>query len=374
MLQDRIRLAVLVAICLLPPSAVLANSAAPWMPGAAVGEPMGALQQVAIVSEDLVIDMLPLAREDGMVNVQATYLLRNLGPALEIELVFVAPAIENGVVVLGGQTVESDLLERQVVPEQWRPPAESPSLEGGEQGYRIEYLGFRYNDERHADLLKFHVNLSPGEQELSVSYDMHPPTIDVIGPYRTYQVGYVLSPARSWQSFGTLRLEIKAPEDWDLAVSVPVERSGDHALGVFEGLPADVLAISAHPPVGSVSVFAASATPILGLLLAAVFAVLLGRAPAHRVRQAGLLKKIGIGLAAGSVTAVVTVVLAIVSEFAGLSFLEAQHLAGSYSYSRTIGMTFLSIPGAFICFWLAVGSFFYFARKIQRVSGDSGQK
>lgn len=268
-------LAVTSALIVLLPSAALANMAPPVAPGDAVGEPAGELGQIHIVRETLEIDLRPLV-DAAPVDVTATYQLRNEGDARFIELVFVAAGLgdeAHGVWLDGRpvayQTEQVNAFEPPAdIP--WRPPADTPGLAGGTISYSARYEG----------LLRFTLELPPGEHEIRVSYPAQATAFSGDSPARYWQLGYVLSPARQWASFGTLDVLVRIPDGWSFASSPSLERSGSEARGSFNGVPADSIGITAQ--VGFVE-SEAIVLPLIGtgaaagIVLAALLGVLFGR-------------------------------------------------------------------------------------------------
>ena len=85
------------------------------------------------------------------------------------------------------------------------------------------------------------------------------------GPVRYWQLGYVLSPARQWASFGTLDVSVQLPSGWSFASSPGLARSGDEARGSFQGVPADSLGMTAQFPY---TVAPAISLPLIGIVIA----------------------------------------------------------------------------------------------------------
>lgn len=100
----------------------------------------------------------------------------------------------------------------------------------------------------------------------------------------TWQVGYVLAPARRWASFGTLNVLAQLPPDWLFASDPPLQRTGDEARGTFTGVPADSVALTAPYPFRSTGPLdrapfwvTVAAVAVLGLLIAFAGGTLAGR-------------------------------------------------------------------------------------------------
>ena len=278
-LRGLVALAAATVVVALPLGAA-ANMADPTVRGEPLGEPSGDLAGLHIESEDLQLDLRPLA-DAGPVNVQATYRVRNDGAARAVDLVFVATALADagasGVWLdgapipferdsaVGGPNPPAD------VP--WAPTQTTPGFDGRSISYAVSYNG----------TLRFTLNLAPGPHEIRVEY-----SADAAGNRgdvaRLWQVGYVLAPARRWASFGTLNVLVHLPPDWLFASDPPLQRTDGEARGTFTGVPADSLALTTQFPVQTVGPMDKLATWLalgiaaaLGIVLAAFFGSILGR-------------------------------------------------------------------------------------------------
>ena len=227
--------------------------------GDVVREPFGPLKSVRIERETLLIDLRPL-KELRPAVVEATYKVRNDGEAREIELVFVAdglsaeggwvwrgatwvrdggakPIAEPGV-WLDGQKVEGARGETtESLPDDFRPPAETPALRPGQKGltYKTEGEG----------ALAFRVTLAPGQHTFVVRYAARPAAFsDTSTPEINWQLGYVLAPARRWESFGGLDAKVLLPEGWRAASEPAMRREGDALVNSWDALPSDSLALT----------------------------------------------------------------------------------------------------------------------------------
>jgi hypothetical protein len=127
-------------------------------------------------------------------------------------------------------------------PESWRPPPESPGLKGEETYY--VFRGYT----REPDLVALSLELLPGPSTLRVRYSAHAcgtaerPTV-------TWQLPYVLAPAREWGGFGQLDVVVHLPSAWEARSTPALERDGDTLRGSFDGVPADALLIATGAPV-----------------------------------------------------------------------------------------------------------------------------
>lgn len=217
-------------------------------------EPLGGLEAVAITRERLAIDLRPLALTQPA-GVEATYHLYNSGAARRLDLLFVAGSDEvaDFEVRLGERLLESrpvprdELLRRwNEMPASWKPPREMPGIDQP----TTYYTPIRAPHEGIA-LLAFAVNLPSGPSTLQVRYRTRiAGSAEGSYPTTTWQLPYVMAPARAWGSFGDLEVVVHLPDGWHHACAPPLEREGDVLRGSFKGLPADTLVVATRMPVG----------------------------------------------------------------------------------------------------------------------------
>jgi hypothetical protein len=234
-------------------SLVLAPAAwanfAPRFSGDATSEPWG-LKSVAIVQERLTIDLRPL-RDANLVGVEVKYDLRNAGTSKVLDLLFISGqvGVTDFEARLNGQPLRIRVLSSaeaqrlwEQAPPSWRPPKEAPGIEK-EKTYYV------FNTWRTPpDLVAFSVELRPGSSTLYVRYRTRAcgaaerPTV-------TWQLPYVLAPAREWGTFGRLEVTLHLPSGWEARSTPPLEREGDTLRGSFDELPADALLLATGPRV-----------------------------------------------------------------------------------------------------------------------------
>jgi uncharacterized iron-regulated membrane protein len=65
------------------------------------------------------------------------------------------------------------------------------------------------------------------------------------------QFAYILAPARSWAGFGGLDVTVHVPDDWSVASRPALQREGALLNGSFNDVPADAIALTLRPPVGT---------------------------------------------------------------------------------------------------------------------------
>ncbi len=231
------------------PVVAWADAASPWIPGEVIGEPTGAVAHVAITHEDLAFDLRPLAAtnlEPQPVHVSATYQLHNEASSTAAPLVFLADrALPGGAafrVTFDDSPLAATATELRQVPDVWKPPGSTPSLDGRS---RLRY------DSRPGVAFSFTAVIPAGAHHLSVSYNALPGQWGAYGDNlgtAIWQIGYVLAPARQWASFGDLEVQVQLPSGWRARAIPELTRVGDRMVGQFAGLPQDTLAISAAYP------------------------------------------------------------------------------------------------------------------------------
>jgi hypothetical protein len=227
-------LAAFVAVAMLPANAA-ANMGDPSRPGDVLGEPAGALSELHVEHESLLIDLRPL-EQGAPAMVEATYRIRNDGAPRTVDLLFVAAAREGGASVsVDGQPVEVGTGDGGIRAS-WSPPQTTPALDTSEP--------LRYVADEPGNL-RFALPLSPGQHDVIVRYGARAGSYSgSSSPARYWQLGYVLAPARDWPTFGTLDVVVQLPAGWLAASEPALERSGDELRGSFVGVPADTLAIT----------------------------------------------------------------------------------------------------------------------------------
>jgi len=218
----------------------------------AVAEPAPAeeLDGIVVEHETLAIDLRPVA--DGRpAVVDVRYRLRNDGTPLSLPLIFVSPDMQAGRVKLDGADVSVDVVPcDDEASYRWRPPDKAPAIGGGFHAFH--WLSGRWCQERERGAyagLRFRADVPSGSHDLTVTYRVDPRLADTGEIWPERQIGYILSPARSWRSFGTLEVRIDVPRGWDAATAPLLSRAGDVLNGRFQGLPADALMIVVRAPI-----------------------------------------------------------------------------------------------------------------------------
>ena len=201
----------------------IANMASPFVAGDMLTEPWADVSTLDILHEDLVFDLRPLAEREPA-QITATYQINNPGAATAIELLFVAPGLATGQVMLNDQqTIAATRIGVPEIPAEWN--IDGPQSVNG---------------------LQFQVPLSPGEQAITVQYTGQPDSDDR-DIYRVYDLTYWLSPARQWHSFGTLTVDVFAPAGWqaEFEPDLPL-LAQQHWQATFTELPADQLTLTTY--------------------------------------------------------------------------------------------------------------------------------
>lgn len=225
-----------------------ANMAAPIQPGTIVGEPMAALRGLAIEREKLDIDLRALDTEMpsdgdtppafGTVLVSTVYNVRNDSAARTITLEFVAEAIDTAhwSVFVDGRRIASTYRTASALPRSYAAPLTTPGIDGGQ----IEYEG------RVPGVIRFDAPLESGRHTIRVEYIARATRHVVDHPLVHWQIGYILAPARQWQSFGGIDMTVTLPPRWGVATNPSLERHNDVLTGHFDGIPADAISITAR--------------------------------------------------------------------------------------------------------------------------------
>jgi hypothetical protein len=222
----------------------LADAASPWSPGDPVGVPSGAVQDVFIEHEDLSMDLsgLNASSPNGrpMATIGATYTLRNDGVAKGIDLIFITASrdVRSVEVVLDGAAIPAKVGPLGPVPPSWMPPRGMPNLRGGPD--------LPYNVTNAAGLA-FHIDLGAGRHTMRTRYQARPTVLSGNRDYNepvSWQLAFVLSPARQWKGFGDLDISVIVPPGWLVAVRPSLSRSGDVLSGHFDGIPADAIGVA----------------------------------------------------------------------------------------------------------------------------------
>ncbi len=303
-------LAAVCLCCLIASPLILhGNMADPARPGDPVGEPSPTLDSIHVLHEDLLIDMRSLAHAtpSRVVRVTATYKLRNDGSAKRLELVFIAGGLHDSAkaftVTLDGAPVEGRFSDSLPFPASWNLPRTTPGLEWKDS---IEYqvltrsseLDYDWNtvdmlDKRphefHASTpsILFWVDLPEGEHTITVAYDAEVTGYGYGGQVYTWQLGYVLAPARRWASFGTLDAKLLVPEGWKAATWPEMQRHGDTLTASWNGIPADAIAISTKMPISRTEFQIAETLPIVvGLIIGLALSLRLGWKKGGKLKRA----------------------------------------------------------------------------------------
>lgn len=220
---------------------VLANMASPIRAGNALGEPSADLSFIRIERETLTIDLRPLSNGSPAV-VEAVYKVRNEGEGRALDLIFVANSMtaDGGGVWLDEERVPSRSGDAQGLPESWQPPRTTPRIGGGAPlSYEVKREG----------AMTFTLQLAPGEHAIRVRYQAQATANSSDkSPTIYWQLGYVLSPARSWAGFGGLDAKVMLPAGWSAASDPSMKREGDTLVGTWTELPSDALALTVQSP------------------------------------------------------------------------------------------------------------------------------
>ena len=283
-------------LIILSPLNVLSNMADPARPGDIVGEPSPTLDSVHVLHEELLIDMRSCADREP-VEVTATYRLRNDGSAKELDLVFIAGALQDSTesfsLTLNGASLNGTISDSLPIPLQWNLPISTPGLDWKDslqyQVYvrsSIEGEGVRDVHElterpfvfpESTPVIVFSVQLPAGEHTITVVYRADATGYGYSGPVYIWQLGYVLAPVRRWASFGTLEAKVLLPNEWEAATWPQMDRQGDTLFAMWNGIPADAIAISTRMNVSDLMYSIAGTVPLVfALILSLLLTLRLG--------------------------------------------------------------------------------------------------
>jgi hypothetical protein len=242
----RRRIAIMAAIIatvggLLAPPTARANIGPRWW-GDVVTDAWG-IKEVVIDHEQLTIDLRPLSNAEP-IRMEVVYRLRNSGAAKKLGLLFVSG--QEGVSEFEARLDDAPIAARLLppdksrwgrFPESWRPPVKSVGFSGD-----IDPCWFRQPDESVPIALD--VELPSGSSTLRVRYRARACGTDEGRPVVTWQLPYVLSPARDWGGFGALDVTVHVPDGWEAKSTPELGRDGSTLRGHFDGLPADALVVA----------------------------------------------------------------------------------------------------------------------------------
>jgi hypothetical protein len=338
------------------PAVARANISAPWHDGEAGTEPGGELAQLEVIGEQLAIDLRPLAQSAGLVPVHVRYEVRNRGEAVTRDLVFVTPGIAIGQVLLDGKPVPGAEVRTEALPEVWQD-VRTPGIDGGELQYEVTGA---------AKVLAFSLALAAGEKHvIEIRYGLAPGWYDTGDLYRSHQIAYLLAPARQWGGFGTLDVRVQLPEGWEAAAQPALQREGDVLVGRFQGVPADMLAVTARHPAeltwGWIFVLAGM---VIGLLAGVTLVRRLGRLAAGW----GLGPAVLAGLAASLAGATALFVLPLLGIALWQALLDETQIASHYFYELNMAMFFLLGPAVGVIYVVIGLVLFLRARRQARLA------
>ncbi len=338
----------LVLLSLMIPRAVNANMAKPWQEGELVGEPTGDFRNLGIVWEKLNFDLRPL-KDLGESTVTAIYQIRNDGEEIPVELLFVSPGIKTGNITLDGKTIAGETVTNPKLPPTWRSPSQVPKSGGGSIFY--------FASESSNSALKFKPTIPPGEHQIQVKYVVIPSSYDY-STYKDYQVVYILAPAKNWAFFKRLEIEIKIPEKWKVATSLPMKSTGNILKATFNKIPADNLAIATTPHIPWYVSSIISLTPVVFYIGGLIAARWIGEATTRKTDELKVRLLIGL-LVAIPLGIVAFLTLAIMGLYLGDIFsnllLQKIHLGKTYGAIAILSFLFLGVLiSGFIAFIWAI--------------------
>ncbi len=206
------------------------------------GHEVEGLPHTAIVHETLTVDLVGVPTH-GEVLVEVTYRLSHPGEETHAQLVFLPDTIEKDGIHITFDGRRVPVGPSQAYENRWNSPPSMPGLLDRQS--MIGAVPPRTPLQGHS----FEVVLHPGEHDLTIQYAVPPGSLSFPrDPVEYRQFLYTLAPAREWDSFGTLHVEVIAPSGWHLNSDPPLDRDVDRYIGDFEGLPGDHLALTFAAP------------------------------------------------------------------------------------------------------------------------------
>jgi hypothetical protein len=321
----------------------------PWTAGDAPGELSG-VAAVRVVEEELLFDVA--AMSGGRIPVRALYRFENSGEAFAGPLVFVSPFMASPSVSLDGTQVPVTLEQDVPVPPGYAPPRFAPALPPADmpEGLPIRYPGALGREEgATCDVARFDAIVPPGRHDLEVRYSLTPPTHETGSLYRAYILPYVLSPARSWQSFGSLKVDVRLPSGWEAVAAPRLERVEGGLSATFVGLPGDTLAITARPLLAPWRETLRGSAPLLGVALSLLLSTLLGLRKGTALGQKGASGRRAVltGIWIIFLSAVLGALMMMLSFWLGNLVVDSEHVGGTAAY-RLMMAQFLLAPAAIL--------------------------
>lgn len=240
------RLTALALVFCLLPSVCLGNLSGPWKPGQLMVDVEG-VKDVAIVRETLRIDLRPLEHA-RYIRISATYVVEHVQSARDLPLTFItgADSVRSVTCRWNGQPLAFTTRQVLTMPESWKPPDSTPGFVPEE----LLLYSRNLTDTQHEWIL-FTVPVQTGRQTIEVTYE-----VEAGAYYSSYstakywQTAYILSPARTWKSFGGLDLEVLAPANWPVKSNLPLTNDGERWTARFDSLPADFITFTTQHPGG----------------------------------------------------------------------------------------------------------------------------
>ena len=339
------------------PAQARANISAPWQEGTPAAEPGGNLGQLEVIREELAMDLRPLAQGAERVPVRVRYEVRNRGPALTRELVFVTPGIAAGEVLLDGKVLQGTASRVETLPEAWQG-AQTPDIDGGS----LQYQPYEMSTE--TQVLSFSLTLAERAQHvIEVRYELLPGWNDTSDMYLSHQIAYLLAPARQWGAFGTLAVRVQLPAGWEAAALPALLRQGDALVGQFQGVPADFFGVTVRRPAEHRWGWLLLALgAVAGVVLGPMLARRLGRRSAAWGRGRALLAGLGASVLAG----VLLLGLPSLALLLWQAMLDRTQLAARYLYGVTMTL-FLLGPAVGVFYVLLAAVLFVWARRWARL-------
>lgn len=240
----KVRVLILIILLLGPVSPCFANLSGSWKPGEMMIDVEG-VKDMHILREKLRIDLRNL-KKGHLIEVTATYYIDNPLPPRDQKLTFITGSryVDNIGCYLDNKFLPHRRVQVEKMPANWKPPKETPGYVPEE---KLLY-GRELTNTQH-DWIIFTAPLKTGKQTIEVTYWVEAGSYYALNyPSKFWQTAYILAPARTWKSFGSLDLEILAPTNWPVKCNLPLNQDGTSWKMSFAELPADFIAITTNFP------------------------------------------------------------------------------------------------------------------------------
>lgn len=343
-----------------------ANMANPWNAGDIVGEPIGVFRQLDIIQENLLFDLRSLANSQlNQPEITANYQINNQGKTVNADLLFISPGMKTGSVIIDGKNIPFKTINKPKIAPEWQKSMNMPIL-GEMMGFTQNGANFTLYDQSETGF-QFTANLPKGEHSIQVSYFVKPNEYNGSDIYREYLIGYLLSPARNWASFGKLDMEVKLPPGWDVKTSLQMQRHGDILQASFNGIPGDMFGITTRPPVWFISNFIGAIARfsgwIFGVFISIYLAGKIAQLPYQKQGCRELVIFVPSVMVLVFITGIIFTICGVLGEYLRVVILDNGHISSTWQYGQNFIMfLFMPILGVPLGTLLSLFAALYFSK------------